>query len=144
MERLLKNPEPMYWANRGDKCYAAVDNLHGGETYEGYIDGKRTVDGKDGYVFKYMSQDTPGIELSQDIAAENLFKSLEAVEKARRLDRSVQEDAVRKACATPQKLVAFLVSRAGLPEGERRMVLEQAYALGLAERPENESGEEDE
>ncbi len=143
MERLLKNPEPAYWMDRNDKCYAAVDNLHGGETYEGYVDGKRTVDGKDGYKFKYMSQDAPGIDPAQDVAAENLFKTLEDVEAARRLDRSVQEDAVRKACATPQKLVAFLLSRAGLPEGERRMVMEQAYALGLAERPKDEPKEED-
>lgn len=140
MERLLVNPEPMYWSDRGDKCYAAVDNAHGGETYEGYIDGKRTIDGKDGYVFKYMSQDAPGMELSADVPAENLFKSLEAVEKARRLDRSVQEEAVKRACATPQKLIAFLLSRAGLPEGERAMVLEQAYALGLAERPGEKGG----
>lgn len=143
MERLLKNPEPMYWMNRGDKCYAAVDNLHGGETYEGCIDGKRTVGGKDGYEFKYMSHDVPGIELTQDVAAENLFKSLDDVEKARRADRSVQEDAVRKACATPQKLVAFLLSRAGLPEGERAVVVEQAYALGLAEPPEKEEAGRD-
>lgn len=143
MERLLTNPDPAYWMDRGDKCYAAVDNLHGGGTYEGYVDGKCTVDGKDGYCFKYMSQDAPGIELTQDIAAENLFKTLEDVEKARRADRSVQEDAVRKACATPQKLVAFLLSRAGLPEGERRMVLEQAYALNLAERPEEKPREDE-
>lgn len=143
MERLLKNPKPLYWMDRGDRCYAAVDNLHGGETYEGYVDGKRDVDGKDGYVFKYMSHDAPGIELTQDIAAENLFKSLDDVEAARRLDRSVQEDAVRRACATPQKLVAFLLSRAGLPEGERRMVLEQAYALGLAEPPEKDEAGQD-
>ena len=142
MERLLKNPEPLYWMDRGDKCYAAVDNLHGGETYEGRIGGKRTVDGKDGYEFKYMSHDAPGIELTQDVAAENLFKSLDDVEKARKLDRSIQEDAVRKACSTPQKLVAFLLSRAGLPEGERRVVMEQAYGLGLAERPEEKPEEE--
>lgn len=142
MERLLTNPDPAYWMDRGDRCYAAVDNLHGGETYEGYVDGKRDINGKDGYVFKYMSQDAPGIELAQDVPAENLFKTLEDVEKARRADRSVQEDAVRKACATPQKLVAFLISRAGLPEGERKMVLEQAYALGLAERPEKKPQEE--
>lgn len=142
MERLLTNPDPAYWMDRGDRCYAAVDNLHGGETYEGYVDGKRDINGKDGYVFKYMSQDAPGIELAQDVPAENLFKTLEDVEKARRADRSVQEDAIRKACATPQKLVAFLISRAGLPEGERKMVLEQAYALGLAERPEKKPQEE--
>lgn len=138
MERLLKNPEPLYWMDRGDECYAAVDNAHGGETFAGYVDGKRTVDGKDGYAFKYMSQDAPGIELSQDIAAENLFKTLDDVEKARRADRSVQEEAVRKACATPRKLVAFLLSRAGLPEGERAVVVSQARALGLSEASGNE------
>lgn len=140
MENLLVNPSPKYYLDMGQTCYAAVDNAHGGNTYRGYVAGKRSVNGKSGYEFQYMSQDSAGEYLSENVAAENLFTNLKDVEEARRTDRSMQELAVRTTCSTPEKLIAFLLSCAGLPENERDIVLEQARSMGLVQQKEGENG----
>lgn len=128
MERLLKNPSPKYYLGAGEKAYAATDNAHGGEIFCGTVVGAA---GESGYRFRYLSPDNPGVVLEQPLPAENLFPDMASVETTRKNDRSVQDRAVRNACSTPEKLVAFLLGRAGLPEGELEIVVEQARALGL-------------
>ncbi len=133
MQKLLVNPDPKYYMSRGQQCWAASDNAHGGECFQGYVDGKTRVDDKEAYVFRYMPPDSPGLELTEKVPAENLFPDLASVEAARRNDRSVQEKAVRDACGTVKSLAGFLLSRADLCAMEREIVLERMVALGLSD-----------
>lgn len=129
--RLLRNPSPKYWLGSGETAYAATDNAHGGQVFRGVITGTADAGGKSGYRFEYLSPDAPGMILTETLPAENLFQDMASVESARNRDRSVQAQAIRNACSTPAKLAAFLLGRAGLPEGELAIVLEQVRALGL-------------
>lgn len=128
---LLENPSPKYWLGADEDAYAAMDGANGGRVFRGTVIGKTDIGGKSGYRFRYLSPDEPGLALTEDVPAENLFPDLASVESARRSDRSVQLKAVRDACSTPAKLAAFLLGRAGLPGDELEAVMEQVRALGL-------------
>lgn len=134
MNHLLENPSPKYCLSKGEKAYIASDNAHGGRTWPGEIERTTQIDGRWHYVFKYLSPEEPGIEMTVRVQACNVFTDLESLHDARGSDWSVQDAMVRKACGTVKGLVAFLLSRAELPENERRVVLD---IIEDAELPDN-------
>ncbi len=144
-QHFLANPSPKYYMGNGEQAYAAMDNAHGGHVYCGKIVG-RTMDVNDraGYRFRYMSPVDPGVEREVTLTAADLFPDLTSIENARKNDRSVQDMAIRSACDTTKKLVAFLIGRANLQENELAIIQEQIQNLNLSgnddsiQPPENE------
>lgn len=142
MDHLLENPSPKYCLSKGEKAYIASDNAHGGRTWSGEIERDTQIDGRHHYVFKYLSPEEPGIEMTVRVPVCHVFTDLESLHTARGSDWSVQDAMVRKACSTVKGLVAFLLSRAELQENERRVILD---IIEDAEIPDTElyHGEED-
>lgn len=124
MEHLLENPNPKYYMGAGDKAYIASDNAHGGKTWAGEIERTVELDGQHHYVIKYLSPEEPGVEMTVRVPICHVFTDLKSLYAVRGSDWSVQDAMVKNACRTVKGLVAFLLSRAALPENERRVILD--------------------
>lgn len=143
-QHFLSNPSPKYYMGNGEHAYAAMDNAHGGHVYCGKIVGRAMADNdRAGYRFRYMSPIDPGVELEVTLTAADLFPDMTSIENARKNDRSVQDMAIRSACATKKKLVAFLVGRANLQENELAIVQEQIQNLNLSDDDDDIQPQED-